>query len=169
MKYEFKNIIETIGVLGIIASLLFVGLQLSFDRKVAVSSQYQNRSEIAIEFNRSNFENSDYVQMSAERWEKQRPVFWNREIEELMKDSDAPMEYMVQRFYRAAMSVYSFDNNYFQYRNGLFDEEAWGNLQENIQYNLRNPLNRATYHEMSGVHPEFKRLLKKLEVEIGLK
>ncbi|MEZ5492325.1 MAG: hypothetical protein R3F50_18740 [Gammaproteobacteria bacterium] len=164
----FAEFAEIVGVLGIIASLLFVGLQLSFDRKLAVSTQYQNRSEIAIEFQRSNFENNEFVLNSAERWEKERPVFWNEDIEELMRVSGVSMEYMVQRFYRDAMSIYSYDNNYFQFRNGLLDEDAWTNLEEIIRRNLRSPLSRATYHEMRGLHPEFKKLLIELESELGL-
>ena len=47
MKIDNKALVELVGVLTVTASLVFVGMQLMLDRKVAIAEQYFNRTESA--------------------------------------------------------------------------------------------------------------------------
>ena len=46
MKFaEWKDVAELVGIAAIIASLLFVGLQLKQSHEIALATQYQSRAE----------------------------------------------------------------------------------------------------------------------------
>ena len=45
MQSDTRKILEIVGVLSVVASLLFVGMQLLLDRRITTAEQYQNRAE----------------------------------------------------------------------------------------------------------------------------
>ena len=45
MRTSKKDIVEIVGIFAVVASLIFVGMQLMLDRKVALAEQYFNRAE----------------------------------------------------------------------------------------------------------------------------
>lgn len=45
MKASKKELVEIVGIFAVVASLIFVGMQLQLDRKVALAEQYSNRAE----------------------------------------------------------------------------------------------------------------------------
>ena len=48
--------IQIIGIFAVVASLVFVGLQLKQSQEIAVAAQYHNRAALAIEINSSKLE-----------------------------------------------------------------------------------------------------------------
>ena len=82
MQLDTKRLIEYVGVLTVVASLLFVGMQLYLDRQIASAEQYQNRAESRKSDLRTLLESDAYLTLSAERWDAgNRPRWWNEEIE----------------------------------------------------------------------------------------
>jgi hypothetical protein len=53
---NLRDIAELIGIAAIVASLIFVGLELQQARKIAIGSQYQERAALAIENNARGME-----------------------------------------------------------------------------------------------------------------
>ena len=49
-RYDWKSIAELVGIAAIVASLVFVGLQLKQSQEIAIAEQYQNRADAALEF-----------------------------------------------------------------------------------------------------------------------
>ena len=47
MNAKQKEVVEIVGIFAVVASLIFVGMQLMLDRKVALAEQYFNRAESA--------------------------------------------------------------------------------------------------------------------------
>lgn len=58
MKIELRQSVEILGVIGIIASLIFVGLQLIQSQEIAIAGQYQARAEIALDYQLSRLEST---------------------------------------------------------------------------------------------------------------
>ena len=47
---DWKHVTELVGITAIVASLIFVGLQLKQSQEIAVGDQYQARADAALEF-----------------------------------------------------------------------------------------------------------------------
>ena len=74
---NIRNIIEAIGVVSIVSSLIFVGLQLAQDRRVALGDQYASRAQTAMAQLQSNLESDAYLETFSKRWEDgSRPGWW---------------------------------------------------------------------------------------------
>jgi len=49
-KISWKEVAEILGITSIVASLIFVGLQLKQSQEIAIAAQYQARTDTIIEF-----------------------------------------------------------------------------------------------------------------------
>ena len=49
-KMNWKDIAESVGIAAIVASLIFVGMQLRQSQEFAVADQYQDRASATIEY-----------------------------------------------------------------------------------------------------------------------
>ena len=165
-KLVRKQWIEIIGVLGVIGSLVFVGLQLGLDRQIAIAEQYQNRAESRLGSLRSLFENSEFIHDRALQWEKTRPPWWSAEIENYYESGYDSMDALVRSTLSFEMVVVSFDNNYFQYHQGLLDEGFWQKLLGTMRTVLEDPIRRA-YWKGIPVSFETETLIMQLETEIN--
>jgi len=67
MRLDSKQVIDIIGVTAIVASLIFVGLQLMLDRNVSIAAQYAARSESLKADLRTRMESNGYMS-SRIRW-----------------------------------------------------------------------------------------------------
>lgn len=136
MKINNKVLVEVIGVLTVSASLIFVGMQLLLERKVAIAEQYFNRTESAKEDRRSFLASAIYFQEIEEWWATgERPPYWNEDWK-LAKQLDKG-EYTVatirHRTLELQLSILGYDNIYFQYQQGLIDENTWQHFREQIK------------------------------------
>jgi hypothetical protein len=111
---DFRGIAELIGVAAIVASLIFVGLQLKQSQEIAIASQYQARAEATMSFFSSHME-SEYLIPPARG---------------LVSDSYSENDVSAALWYWTA-----FDNHYFQYQSGFLSEGAWqGQLRAMKQF-----------------------------------
>ena len=121
---KIERFVNVAGVIGLIASLLFVGLELRQSQRIALASQIQARAQMNVDrmiaslegnldalrlFTPSSF---DYTELTDE--------------EKLIADT-------LQRW-RFAM----LENNFTQYQMGLFSEEYWVQTEKRIEsfYNI---------------------------------
>ena len=114
-KFDSKQLIEALGVLGIIASLIFVGAQLMLDRRIAVGNQYHNRAILLIENARARRDNPAIIASRAKSWDIDKPNWWTAEIDEYIDRNELTMEEVAVRFFEGRISVRMTDNNLFQY------------------------------------------------------
>jgi hypothetical protein len=144
-KEQLRLIVEAIGIISIVLSLLFVSLQLLQDRRVAIGEQYAARAETALSQIRTQLESDAYLETFSKRWENgTRPGWWSEEnvfFQGKVTPRDVVVISMLYRY-----TLIGFDNLYFQYRQGLLDEEEW-TLRRNTLRDLlsRDKMRRAYY------------------------
>jgi len=167
MKSDTKTIIESVGILGVIASLIFVGMQFVFDRRVALSEQYAYRSESIKADIRTKLESGPYMQMQTKIWENGfRPVWWSPELEINMKEQNLSGSDLMSQILQHQMQIVHWDNLQFQFNQGLLNDTFWSGSQRRIRQNLGDPLARAVYLQGArDLRPLIKRLIIELDQE----
>lgn len=109
---NWKRIAEIIGVAAIVASLIFVGLQMKQGHEIALAAQYQARAEAYMGFSIAGIEANWIIP----------PLRSHVNNEISARDISAVMW----------MWTY-FDNNSFQYQSGFLTDEAWQALAKSHQ------------------------------------
>ena len=105
---SFTGVANFLGVVGVIGSLIFVGLELRQSQRIAVAAQQQARTILRANQILSTYEFSeDEIGVENIPWDEQSDL---------------------QRYIREQRQVYYWtinENNYYQYQIGLLDDEIW--------------------------------------------
>lgn len=109
MNSKFRFLIEIISAIAIIVSLIFLGLEVNQSNILAKASIRQSLNETDMEV----------FKMSMDQPIITKALYKIQKGEEL----DEYEKYMVVRF--QTFNFRDFDNSYYQYRMGLFDEHTW--------------------------------------------
>lgn len=136
---RIRQIIEIIGIATIIASLVFVGMQLLLDRRVAMADQYFNRIEAQRATLRTRLESDAYFVNQEEMWELGiRPDWWNEssDVAVLVRESKLSARSLYYQITVAEITLLDHDSNYFQYQQGLLD--TWNRDRAAIRTAIRN-------------------------------
>ena len=171
LKTSKKDIVEIAGIFAVVASLIFVGMQLYLDRKVALADQYFNRAESAKADRRALLESDDYMQYMEELWALgEPPPFWDDdwEIAARVKDGTISVRSAEAAIKAHQMSIIGYDSVYFQYQQGLLDEELWKSLRSTLKGRMaRNDMVREVYSRFarSTIRPEVEEILREIEAE----
>ena len=112
---NWKDIAELIGIVAIVASLIFVGLELQQSRKIAIADVYQQRTAMNIDLINSRFTP-----------EQIRPIF-DKAL--LGNEPLTPRETYLRNYSLIPFIVY-WENNHFQFELGLLPEEQWKSSKE---------------------------------------
>ena len=112
-QLNWKHIAELIGISAIVASLIFVGLQLNQSQVIAVADQYQDRADAALEFYLGRMQSDHAIAILANDLSKevesgQAPAAMKAVFEAEGAESLAT-RYL---FYRANITI--FDNYHFR-------------------------------------------------------
>ena len=149
-KFHYRDWLQIVGQFGVVASLLFVGLQIKQDHEIAQSVAYQERSTVAAEFYWSI--GSDEVARSA--WSK----ILNGETELTAEETDAALW-----FWRSGKEL--LQNSYYQYQSGYLDEEHWDQIRRLIKSNIGHPVTRSVLLDGNS-RPSFHEILVEIEAEV---
>jgi hypothetical protein len=110
----WKTVIEAAGILAIVVSLVFVGLQLRQSQEIAIAAQYQARAQAAQSMYMS-------LQESGTSLKGRKPV-----------TEMTPFErYTAENVNRWAWT--QSDNLYFQYNAGFLDEESLDGMKYRVE------------------------------------
>ena len=115
-KLHINALAQLLGLAGVMASLIFVGLQMKQTQQLALAAHAQARTELLLARHMVYLEGnselgyrtftSPYNELSEqERWIKDRHASWLRDLQQ---------------------------NNYFQYRLGFLDPEQWDVVEARI-------------------------------------
>ena len=171
MKTSKKDLVENLGIFAVVASLIFVGMQLQLDRKVALADQYFNRAESAKADRRSLLASDDYMQFLEEVWVLgNQPPFWDDgwELAEHVEEGRVSIRSVEAAITRHQLSIIGYDSVYFQYQQGLLDEDTWNGLRSAMKNNMaRNDLARAVYtrYARRTLRPVIEEILREIEAE----
>ena len=118
--------LQVIGMFGVIASLIFVGLEMRQAQRIAISEAYQTRTEIE----RANI--MDSVSL---------PEFRSAQVKlNANAIDDLTPEELVLLQWSMASAVTLWENDHFQYVNGYLSDEHWAKTYANIRCDLGHPL-----------------------------
>jgi hypothetical protein len=113
---------------GVIASLIFVGLQMKQTQQIALSSTYQARSDATVESLISVISSPEFLSASAK-------VYAN-------KSNELTMQEAVAWEYYLGANMTMFENNHQQYEMGFLSEEHWQRNVAELKCTFELPLNR---------------------------
>ena len=171
MKASKKEIVEIVGIFGVIASLVFVGMQLMLDRKVALAEQYFDRGESAKADRRAILESDDLMRYYEERWALgERPSFWNEdwEIARQVEEGTISVRSLIATYVNDQLAIIGFDSVYFQYQQGLIEEEMWNELRTGMKRSMASDeLTRAIFQSRARttIRPVVEELIREIESE----
>ena len=108
-KARMNAFIQLFGILGIIGSLIFVGLEMRQSQRIAIAGQYQARAAMNAASIQAAIEAG--IEFSAQSG--------------LSKSSLSPEEQVQQRNF-TNLAYTRIENDCYQYQQRLIDEETWG-------------------------------------------
>ena len=141
MKIDSRQLVEVIGLTAVVASLIFVGMQLRLDRRVAMGEQYFNRAEAFREDTRTHMQNDLYFEIQENEWNRgEIPGWWDEgsETARLLGNGDISIRQIYYRVLAARIEVTAQDNLLYQYQLGLIDDSFWEGQRSRIKNILRN-------------------------------
>jgi hypothetical protein len=146
-------------------------MQLHLDRKVALADQYFNRAESAKADRRSLLESDDYMRFREEVWALgDRPPYWDDDWEfaKNVEEGRISVRSAIAVMEALRLSITGYDSVYFQYQQGLLDEELWNLLRSAMKRNMaQQDLTRAVYarYARSTLRPVVEEILREIEAE----
>jgi len=130
---KLNDWLQVIGLFGVIASLLFVGLQMKQDREIALSQATQARTDTTIQSIMGAAENPYY--MAA--------------IDKISggesDDLTASETYAIRM--QSIASLFNFENSHFQYEQGFIAPERWSATRETLKNLMKLPWGPRSQYE----------------------
>ena len=117
---DWKSIAELIGIAAIVASLIFVGLQMRQSHDIALSQTHSARSGTVIEQIMSVAENQYYLSALAKRAAGKPDEITPIEHQALLQVANAAM--------------FSIEDAFYQHRKGFLPDERWNASRANLKW-----------------------------------
>ena len=130
---KLNDWLQVIGLFGVIASLIFVGLQMKQDREIAMSAAYQARSSQISE-----------IQTAMAGDPAMRGFFHKVDTGKL--DEITPDEANATVLYLGAVFNF-YENVHYQYMNGFIDDEHWEKSRGGLKNMLYSDFARSIFLE----------------------
>ena len=125
---KLNDWLQVVGMFGVIASLMFVGLQMRQAQQIALSDTYQARSAATVEALVAAIGSPEFLTASAK-------IYTNRSDELTLQEAVAWEYYL-----GADMTM--FENNHQQYEMGFLSEEHWQRNVAELKCKFELPVNR---------------------------
>lgn len=145
-----RDWLQIIGQFGVVASLIFVGLQMKQDQEIALSAAYQARTATLIEFLTTLA--TDEVTRSAL-------------VKITTGTSDLTPEERVAAIVISMAGRELMQNSHYQYSQGYLDEEHWQMIRQLIRQQLQNPVTRDGLFD-ARVRPSFRQVVEEIDREM---
>ena len=114
---------QVLGIFAVVASLIFVGLEMRQSQRIALSAAYQARADASMTLRMSTLESETLQSARA------------KQLQELGVDQLTLEEQVVLRDRWNAQLVY-LENMHYQYVNGFISEEQWRSNQAELTFML---------------------------------
>ena len=152
---KLNDWLQVVGLFGVIASLIFVGLQMKQDREVAVLAAYQSRTDLTVQTIVAWMDNEKY--RAAER---------KSHVAGAGPGSLTPDELDLVMM-RAVSQMFMTENVFFQYESGFLPEDHWQKTRALFKNSLRHwPLRLVYEGDPDEWRPSFGELIKEILAEI---
>ncbi len=170
---NWKYFTELFSIAAIVASLIFVGLQLKQSQKIAVAGQYQSRADAALEFYLARME-SEYALAITAKNIIDDEKFGRVPVSILKSLESEGREMLATKYLLFRSNITMFDNYHFQYERGFLSEDAWQAFRVRLKDLLSTDVYAALYGRMTThFRPSFQdvcsQILAELEAESNSK
>ena len=123
-KTELNDWLQLAASVGVILSLIFVGLEIQQSRQIAIADIYQQRAAMVIQVQQGQYSGEDY----------------NAAVSKFYRGEElAANERGLLRFAQNPWFSY-WENNHFQYQIGLLSEEQWLSSRNSMLDRFKEPL-----------------------------
>ena len=145
MKLTVNGIIQSLGITGIIGSLVFVGLEMNQTQKIAVAGQQQDRSAMGISLVKSfNERGMDFTS-----------ILGQNKYDLKLSPTEITHRNGVQ------IAWFLAENDYYQYNLGLMNQETWDAKIKVINFYYNNCNLRSLYNSREQYFSvEFKEIVE---------
>ena len=127
---KYSEHFQIIGIIGLIASMIFVGLELRQSHKIALAAQQQQRTALITEVIGSFSEANP-------------PISFLHFLDQTLDTSDPNNQAIAETYIYRIWMIY--ENDYLQHKLGLMDEDVW---QAKLT-SMRNIYSRCQYKEVT--------------------
>jgi hypothetical protein len=151
---KLRDWMEVVGIFALVASLIFVGLQMRQAHKISLSQAYQSRTSAAAEWNSAFAANP--AALSA-----------FRKSADGASDDISSEEYDALRRSVIGM-VYLYDNGHYQYQQGFVSEGYWATTRASLKSVMKNPVANVVIMERldTGMRPDFRAVVVSVSKEL---
>jgi len=158
MKLDaLKEVAELVGIAAIVASLVFVGLQLRQAQEIAIADQYQERSNAAVDWYSARMQSDTSLESVARRLSANDAAGSVSGVFVSFGDDDPHL--VAQRYLEFRANMTFFDNYHFQYERGFLPEDAWLAFRVRLTGLLKNAFNTDIYRQQRTQYREsFRRV-----------
>jgi len=164
---NWRDIAELFGIGAIVASLIFVGLQMQQSQEIAVGAQYQERANAAIENYMAQIQSDQALRNRGQRLiNAPSSGSYPTVIKNLIETEGPESVAVTYLLYRSKMAM--MDNCHFQYESGFMSKDAWLAMRRRLQNLLSDDVFAAMYrfeswHFRSSFQEESSQLLAELD------
>jgi len=130
---KLNDWMQVIGIFAVVASLIFVGLQMRQDRQIALSAATQARTDTTVQSIGATAANPYY--MSAV------DKIARGDIESLLP-SEKHSVFLVN-----TAALFNFENVHYQYLNGYVPDERWVGTRQSLKALLKSPFGPRQLYE----------------------
>lgn len=146
--------LEIAGIFAVVASLVFVGLEMRQAHEISLSQAYQSRVASVVEWNLAFASNP--AALSARRKSD------SGALEEISNEElDAFEQTLIALFHL-------FDNAHLQYQRGFVSDEFWGMTRASLKLQMKNPIANSLFLEKANgrARPEFRDVILSISEEL---
>ena len=149
---NWKDIAELFGIAAIVASLIFVGLQMKQSHEIALAEIYQARTATVMDWNQT-LATSDLV-LSA--FEKSATGQFD-EINPMERRASSAM---------IMSALYAYENSHYQHTLGFVSQEHWDRARSALALYMLDPIWREqTLANTQILQPSFRQVVEEIAAE----
>ncbi len=147
---KLNDWMQVIGIFAVVASLIFVGLEMQQAQEISMSQTYQSRTAAAAEWNSAFAANPAALSAFRKASEGNDNEITTQEYDALRRTINGV--------------YYLYDNAHYQYQTGFVSIEFWEMTRESLRTMMAIPVVKAMLLETSarGGRPEFRDLVQEL-------
>jgi hypothetical protein len=141
---KLNDWLQVAGMFAVVGSLIFVGLQMRQDHKIALSAIYQARAQMTVDISLASTVPEDFVSAIAK--------IYAGDVDEITPEELVTLEYNL------GASIALLENNHYHYLSGYLSESHWAKSRRDLRCMLSLPLNRALLPGWE-FRPEFQKVV----------
>ena len=129
LPVNYRAVIELIGATAVVASLVFVGLQLGQDRTIALVDSHSAEIESRKADRRTALESDTFMELQDFLWARgDRPSWWTDELENSGTGSLESGSKIMAAVLDEELDLLGMDAQYFRYQHGLISDQVWSDI-----------------------------------------